>query len=33
VTEPASLAMPVLDAGLEERLRDRLTEVESRLEV
>jgi heptaprenyl diphosphate synthase len=25
--------MPVLDAGLEERLRDRLTEVESRLEV
>ena len=33
MTEPASLAMPVLDAGLEGRLRDRLSEVEAQLEV
>jgi heptaprenyl diphosphate synthase len=33
VTEPASLALPVLDAALEARLRERLSEVESRLEV
>ncbi|WP_148574038.1 polyprenyl synthetase family protein [Nocardioides caldifontis] len=33
MTESASLALPVLDAGLEARLRERLTEVESRLEV
>ena len=33
MTEPASLALPVLDAGLEARLRERLAEVESRLEV